>query len=152
MTDAELSALPGMTPITNSLRGWARSRSSFTRLITLMTSLGGPELVDPRLVAEWWELLADQDDLWAAPHGEIGQAQACQSWTDRGGSTALPWPDVPAAIVCFEFDALFPPDEAAQVASHLGDAHVEIVPDTGHAGLFTQPAATIAAVLRALTA
>jgi pimeloyl-ACP methyl ester carboxylesterase len=124
--------------------------ASFSRFVTLMTSLGGPELVDAPLVAEWWELLADQDELWASPHGEVGQAQACKSWTDRGGSTAFPWPDVPAAIVCFEFDALFPPGEAAQVAGHLGDARVEVVPGTGHAGLFTQPSATIAAVLRAL--
>jgi pimeloyl-ACP methyl ester carboxylesterase len=57
---------------------------------------------------------------------------------------------VPAAIVCFEFDALFPPVEAARVAGHLGEAHVEVVPGTGHAGLFTQPSATVAAVLRAL--
>lgn len=125
--------------------------ASFTRLITLMTSLGGPELVDVGVVSDWWELLGDGSELWAAPHGEVGQSQACKSWTDRGGSAALPWPDVPAAIVSFEFDALFPPGEAAQIAHHLGDAHVEVVPGAGHAGLFTQPSATIAAVLRALT-
>ena len=48
--------------------------ASFTRLITLLTSLGGPELVNSHLVADWWELLGGQDDLWAAPHGEVGQA------------------------------------------------------------------------------
>ncbi|MCW2783727.1 MAG: putative non-heme bromoperoxidase BpoC [Marmoricola sp.] len=122
--------------------------AQFSRLMTLMTSLGGPELIDPKLVAEWWELLADQNDQWAAPHGEVGQAQVAKSWTDRGSTTGLAWPDVPAAVVYFEYDALFPPSEADQVASHLGNALVELVPGTGHAGLFNQPSATIEALLR----
>ncbi len=124
----------------------------FSRLMTLMTSLGGPELVDAGLVAEWWDLLADQQAQWAAPHGEVGQAQVAKSWTDRGSTTSRPWPEVPAAIVCFEYDALFPPKEAEQVASHLGNALVEVVPGTGHAGLFNQSAATIEALLRILRA
>lgn len=123
----------------------------FSRLMTLMTALGGPELTDRKLVAEWWDLLAHQQDQWAGPHGEVGQAQAAKSWTDQGSTTGLPWPpEVPSALVCFEYDPLFPPSEADSVASHLGDALVEIVPGTGHAGLLSQPAATIDALLRIL--
>jgi pimeloyl-ACP methyl ester carboxylesterase len=122
----------------------------FSRLMTLMTSLGGPELIDSKLVAEWWDLLADQQGQWAPPHGEVGQAQVAKSWTDRGSTTGLAWPEVPAAVVYFEYDALFPPHEAEHVARHLGNALVEIVPGTGHAGLFNQSAATIDALLRVL--
>jgi pimeloyl-ACP methyl ester carboxylesterase len=124
--------------------------AQFSRLMTLMTSLGGPELVDPELTADWWEMLADQQDLWAPPHGEVGQAQVAKSWTDRGSTIGFAWPDVPAAVVYFEHDSLFPPSEAEHVASHLGNALVEIVPGTGHAGLFNQPAATIDVLLRIL--
>lgn len=122
----------------------------FSRLMTLMTSLGGPELLDAGLVAEWWELLGDQDDQWAAPHGEVGQAQVAKSWTDQGGTTALAWPGVPAGLLYFEHDVLFPPAEADEVAVHLGGARVEVVPGTGHAGLFNAAEATTGALLRLL--
>lgn len=126
---------------------------AFSRLMTLMTALGGPELTDRQTVADWWELLAHQRDQWAPPHGEAGQAQVAASWVERGSSTGTPWPnDVPAAIVCFEHDPLFPPDEAAEVAPHLGNATVELVAGTGHAGLMSRPAATIDAILRVLRA
>ena len=123
-----------------------------SRLMTLMTSLGGPELTDQQLVAEWWELLADQQDQWAFPHGEVGQAQVATSWAEGGSTTGRPWPGVPAGLVYFEHDALFPPGEAASVAPHLGGAAVEIIPGTGHAGLFNQAAATTAALVRLLDA
>ncbi|MCZ4500337.1 MAG: putative non-heme bromoperoxidase BpoC [Marmoricola sp.] len=126
--------------------------AQFSRLMTLMTSLGGPELTDPVLVAQWWELLADQQDQWAPPYGEVGQAQVATSWTEAGSTTGRPWPGVPAALAYFEHDVLFPPSEAAAVAAHLGGAAVEIVPGTGHAGLFSQPAATTAALVRLLDA
>jgi pimeloyl-ACP methyl ester carboxylesterase len=53
-------------------------------------------------------------------------------------------------VVYFEHDVLFPPHEADQVVRHLGDALVEVVPGTGHAGLFNQSAATIDVLLRVL--
>jgi pimeloyl-ACP methyl ester carboxylesterase len=122
----------------------------FSRLTTLLTSLGGPELTDPARVAEWWEMLALQHEQWAPPHGEVGQSQVAKSWTDQGGTTGLGWPDVPTAVLYFEHDPLFPPHGADQVASHLGNAAVEVVAGTGHGGLFNQPAATIEALLRLL--
>lgn len=122
----------------------------FSRLMTLMTSLGGPEILNPDLAAQWWDLLADLPEQWAPPHGEVGQAQVAKSWTDRGSTTGRAWPEVPTALVYFEYDPLFPPGEAEGVASHLGNALVEIVPGTGHAGLFNQSAATIDTLLRVL--
>ena len=122
----------------------------FTRLVTLLTSLGGPELGDAALVSEWWELLADQHEQWSAPHGELGQAQVAKDWTERGGTTAAAWPGVPASLVYFEHDPLYPPAGAEVVAAHLGGASVQVVPGTGHAGLFNQSEATVAALIRAM--
>ncbi|RNL78247.1 alpha/beta fold hydrolase [Nocardioides marmorisolisilvae] len=126
-----------------------RIPEEFTRLMTLMTSLGGPELSDPALVAEWWELLGDQQEQWTG-EGELGQAQVAKSWIEAGGTTGAPWPGVPAALVHFEHDPLYPPAGAEAVAAHLGGAEVQIVPGTGHAGLFNQAEATVAALLRAV--
>ena len=125
----------------------------FSRLMTLVTALGGPELTNLQLVSEWWELLAHQHDQWAAPHGEVGQAQVAKSWTDRGSTTGAPWPhQVACALIYFEYDPLFPPSEAESIAVHLGHALVEVVSGTGHAGLMNQPARATAAILRIIEA
>ncbi len=126
---------------------------SFSRLMTLLTALGGPELTDAKLVAEWWELLGHQRSQWADPHGEVGQAQVAKDWTSQGSTTTRPWPrDVDSALVYFENDPLFPPAEAPQVVEHLGNALVEVVPRTGHAGLMNESARTIQAIMRILEA
>ena len=125
----------------------------FSRLMTLLTALGGPELTNPGLVAEWWELLGHQKSQWAGPHGEVGQAQVAKDWTDRGSTLGSPWPRaVAAAAIYFENDPLFPPDEAERVADHLNTSFIEIIPQTGHAGLMNQPSRTIQAVLTILRA
>jgi pimeloyl-ACP methyl ester carboxylesterase len=129
-----------------------RIPAEFTRLMTLLTSLGGPELVDPDLVADWWELLADQQDTWSGPHGEVGQAQVASSWFARDRDGAAGWPGVPVTLVHFEFDALYPPAEAATLAAAFGGATVDVVPGTGHGGMFTRSETTVAALLRAVSA
>lgn len=121
----------------------------FTRLMTLMTALGGPELTDTDSINTWWELLSAQQDQWAEPHGEIGQAQVAQDWLHAGCTTNAPWPpEVPVGLVCFEHDAMFPPQEIPALARHLGhECPVRIVPGTGHAGLMSQPQPTTQALI-----
>lgn len=119
-----------------------------SRLVTLMTALGGAELLDEERLAEWWALLAHQRDQWAAPHGEQGQAQAARSWSGAGGSARGPWPaEVRTSVVCFESDVLFPPDEAREVAAVVGASHVAVVPEAGHGGLVTRPDLTVPVLL-----
>lgn len=123
----------------------------FSRLMTLMTALGGPALTDERLVDQWWELLAHQESQWAPPHGEVGQAQVARSWVELGSTVGRPWPaSVAVALVHFEYDVLFPPSQAYAMTEHLRDPRVEVVPGAAHAGLLTHPEATSRAILRLL--
>ncbi|MGW6695355.1 alpha/beta fold hydrolase [Rhodococcus sp. NPDC054953] len=120
----------------------------FSRLMTLLTALGGAELADSEKVAQWWKLLAHQGDQWAPPHGEVGQAQVALDWKDAGGTVGAPWPaEVRAALVYFDHDPLFPAHESTATARHLG-ANTEIVTvaNAGHAGLLTRPDETVAAL------
>ncbi len=121
----------------------------FSRLMTLITVLGGPELLDEGTVSQWWELLAHQQDQWAVPHGEVGQSQAAASWRAAGSTTGLPWPRaVGVGMLFFEHDCLFPPAVADRLAAHLGADAVEVVDGAGHGGLMTRSESTVAALLR----
>ncbi|WP_257787305.1 alpha/beta fold hydrolase [Dietzia timorensis] len=121
----------------------------FSRLMTLMTALGGDELTNPETIKQWWELLAHQGDQWAQPHGEIGQAQVALDWKNSGGTTGSPFPDsVRISLLYFGQDSLFPAHEASAVARHLGSrTEIVTVENAGHAGLLTRPEETTDALL-----
>lgn len=79
--------------------------------------------------------------------GEVGQSAASDGWArDPGRMAALSRIRVPALVVAFEHDMLFPPSSGRTAADALPLGEFALISGAAHGGLLTSPTETITAV------
>lgn len=135
-TEAELIALTGRIP------------PAYAATQTLLSTLPPHVLTtDEAQVRTWIELLGAQEDVWASAEGEVGQSAASDGWArDPGRMAALTRIRVPALVVAFEHDVLFPPSSGRTAADALPLGEFAMISGAAHGGLLTSPTETITAV------
>jgi pimeloyl-ACP methyl ester carboxylesterase len=85
----------------------------------------------------------------------LSDIPACAHWpytTPAPAPDDAPLPDVPTLILSGEDDLRTPTANAREVASEIPDAHLLVVPGTGHSVLSTEPTACASDALQALFA
>ncbi|HEV3046790.1 MAG TPA: alpha/beta fold hydrolase [Solirubrobacteraceae bacterium] len=91
----------------------------------------------------------------AADALELSDAPACAYWpysTPAPAPDDAPLPDVPTLILSGADDLRTPTANAREVAAEIPDAHLLVVPDTGHSVLGTEPTSCARHALQALFA
>jgi len=85
----------------------------------------------------------------------LSDVQACAHWpytTPAPAADDAPLPNVPTLILSGADDLRTPTANAREVAAQIPDAHLLVVPDTGHSVLTTEPTACASKALQALFA
>jgi pimeloyl-ACP methyl ester carboxylesterase len=86
---------------------------------------------------------------------ELSDAPACAYWpysTPAPAADDAPLPDVPTLILSGADDLRTPTANAREVAAQIPDAHLLVVPDTGHSVLGAEPTSCARQALQALFA
>lgn len=126
-----------------------RLPEAFCRWEELLTSLPPSILQDDAAqVAEWWELSAAHEQVWASEAAKVGQWNAAAGWAaDDARVERLADIALPVLVVAYEHDLLFPPALARTAADELRRGAFIQIEGAAHGGLVTHQEKTATAIV-----